>query len=95
MYSRVASAGLVLALFVTAFATWRSRLVSTNYYETHIYGMTVQSHRRYAAVSLLFAVVFALSYMAAWVPVVPLLAVYVLVAIFYFSSFARGFSDES
>jgi hypothetical protein len=85
---------LVLALAVGAFALWRSRLVSTNYYETHVYGMTPQSHRRYAAVSLLFAALFAAAYFVSFIPLVPLLALYVLVAIFYFSSFARGFSDE-
>jgi hypothetical protein len=85
---------LVFSLVVAAFALWRSRSVATNYYETHVYGMTAQTHVRYAAVSLLFAVVFALAFFTAFVPVLPLLAVYTLVAIFYFSSFARGFSDE-
>lgn len=56
--------------------------------------MTPESHRRYAAVSLLFALLFALAHFYPVLPLVPLLAVYVLIAIFYFSSFARGFSDE-
>jgi hypothetical protein len=56
--------------------------------------MTPQSHQRYAAVSLLFAALFIAAYFVPFVPAVALLAVYVLVAIFYFSSFARGFSDE-
>jgi hypothetical protein len=90
----MASAGLAVTVFVAAFALWRSRVASTNYYETHVYGMTAQTHVRYAAVSLLFAGSFALAFFAAFVPVVPLLAVYTLVAVFYFSSFARGFSDE-
>jgi hypothetical protein len=90
----MASAGLVMALTIAAFSFWRSRLASTNYYETHVYGMTAQSHRRYAIVSLVFAVLFALAYAIPLMPVFALLAVYVLVAIFYFSSFARGFSDE-
>jgi hypothetical protein len=90
----MASAGLVLALIVAGFAGWRSRRTSRNYYETHIYGMTPQTHVRYAAVSLLFTALFASAFFASFVPVVPLLAAYTLVAIFYFSSFARGFSDE-
>jgi hypothetical protein len=83
-----------MALAIAAFAFWRSRLVSTNYYEIHVYGMTAQTHRRYALVSLLFAGLFALAFAIPFIPVVAVLAVYVLVAIFYFSSFARGFSDE-
>jgi hypothetical protein len=57
--------------------------------------MTASTHVRYAAVSLLFAALFALALFVAFIPVFALLAVYTLVAIFYFSSFARGFSDES
>jgi uncharacterized membrane protein required for colicin V production len=90
----MASAGLVISVIIAAFAAWRSRVVSSNYYETHVYGMTPSTHRRYAAVSLLFATLFAVALVCAYVPVFPLLAVYALVAIFYFSSFARGFSDE-
>lgn len=88
------SVGLLLALFVVVFAWWRSARVSANYYETQVYGMTPQTHRRYAIVSLVFAAFFAAAFFVSALPVVPLLAVYVLVFVFYFSSFARGFSDE-
>lgn len=87
-------AGLVLALFVALFALWRSVRAGENYYETHVYGMTTATHRRYAAVSLLFVALFCAASFVASLPAVPLLAIYVLIAIFYFSSFARGFSDE-
>lgn len=87
-------AGLVLSLFVAIFAAFKSRRAATNYYAANVYGMTPHSHRVYAAVSAVFAGLFAYSLAAPWVPAVPLLAVFVLIFIFYFSSFARGFSDE-
>lgn len=87
-------AGLILSLFVVVFALFKSRRTATNYYAAHVYGMTAHSHRVYAAVSAVFAGSFAFSLTAEWVPAVPLLAVFVLIFIFYFSSFARGFSDE-
>ena len=89
-----AIAGLVLSLFAAAFAAVRSRRPTANYYETHVYGITSGTHRGYAAVSLVFAIFFAASLALRRLPVVPVLALYVLVFIFYFSSFARGFSDE-
>lgn len=87
-------AGLILSLFVTVFALLKSRRAATNYYASHVYGMTAHSHRVYAAVSAAFAGLFAFSLASGLVPAVPLLAVFVLIFIFYFSSFARGFSDE-
>lgn len=86
--------GLAASVFIVVFALWRSGRPDSDYYASHVYGMTATTHRRYAAISALFAVFFALSLAAAWVPVVPLLGAFTLVFIFYFSSFARGFSDE-
>lgn len=91
---RMTLAGLMLAVIIAVFALWRSTRTGVNYYETHVYGMTAATHRRYAAVSLLFAALFCTALFVTALPAVPLLAVYVLIAIFYFSSFARGFSDE-
>ena len=87
-------AGLVLSLFVAVFAAIKSRRPAANYYAAHVYGMTRQTHAIYAVISAVFAALFAFSLVASWVPAVPLLAVFVLIFIFYFSSFARGFSDE-
>ena len=87
-------AGLLLSLFVAAFALLKSLRPAANYYASNVYGMTRRSHRVYAAVSGVFAAVFAYSLTTAWVPAIPLLAVFALIFIFYFSSFARGFSDE-
>ena len=93
-HGTVTVTGLALALFVAVFALWRSKRTGKNYYETSVYGMTAATHQKYAIVSLLFFALFCAALYVAFIPVVPFLAVYVLIAIFYFSSFARGFSDE-
>jgi hypothetical protein len=89
-----AAIGLALSAFTAIFAFYRAEFVRANYYAAEVYGMTAAIHRRYALTSLGFAAAFCASFVAPVIPTVPLLAVYTLVAIFYFSSFARGFSDE-
>lgn len=86
--------GLILCAILLAIALWKSRRATGSYYEREVYGMTPRTHRAYVSLSLLFAGAFAAAYFTAVIPVVPLLAAYALVFIFYFSSFARGFSDE-
>lgn len=87
-------AGLVLSLAVAAFAWYRSR-VRGGFYDAHVYGMTAAMHRRYALISLAFAVYFACALAWRWeTPVMVGLTLYVLVAIFYATSFLRGFSDD-
>ena len=86
--------GLVLALFTAQFAWRRSLRETVNFYASDVYGLSRSTHRRYALASLLFACAFGAGVLWPPLPTVPLLAVYVLVVIFYFSSFARGFSDE-
>ena len=87
-------AGLALCGIVIAVALMKSRRASGSYYEREVYGMTARTHRAYASLSALFAALFAASFFTGVIPVVPLLGAYALVFIFYFSSFARGFSDE-
>lgn len=87
-------AGLALCCIVFAVAALRSKRGGGSYYEREVYGMTPRTHRAYMTLSLLFAAAFAGSYFASGVPVIPLLGAYALIFIFYFSSFARGFSDE-
>lgn len=86
--------GLVLCVIVIAVALVKSRRTSGSYYESEVYGMTARTHRAYASLSALFAAAFAASLFVSVIPAVPLLAAYALIFIFYFSSFARGFSDE-
>jgi hypothetical protein len=89
-----AACGLVLALFSALFAWFRSTRATTNYYAGDVYGMSRATHRRYAFAAMAFAAVFAAALFVNEIPTVPLLAVFALIAILYFSSFARGFSDE-
>jgi hypothetical protein len=89
-----AGLGLALSVFTLGFALYRARGATRNYYAREVYGMDAAAHRRYAAVSMLFAAAFTAALFVRMIPTVPLLGAYVLIAIFYFSSFARGFSDE-
>ncbi len=86
--------GLAAAAATACFAWFCSTRTASNYYEGEVYGMTAHTHRVYALTSAAFTVLFAAALALASIPTVPLLAVFALVAIFYYSSFARGFSDE-
>lgn len=87
-------AGLVLCAIVMLVATIKSKRGNAGYYEREVYGMTARSHRAYVVLSGAFAAAFIVGYFVSGIPVIPLLGAYALVFIFYFSSFARGFSDE-
>ena len=89
-----ATLGLGLSLIVITVALLRSNNRRANYYERDVYAMTARTHRAYIGVSLLFTALFAAALVTTGLPTVPLLAVYALIAIFYFASFARGFGDE-
>lgn len=89
-----AAAGLALSVCTAIFALWRGVRSTQNYYSAQVYGMTAAVHQRYAACSIAFAGVFLAALFVPKIPTVPLLAVYALIVIFYFSSFARGFSEE-
>lgn len=91
LYSAI---GLALSASVAALAAWRSR-GSGGFYDREVYGMDARAHRRYAALSLIFAVFFAAALaLRAGAAGVAGLALYAIVAVFYLSSFARGFADE-
>jgi uncharacterized membrane protein len=85
--------GIILCVVVTIVALAKSKRAQGSYYEREVYGMTARTHRAYASLSVIFAALFVASLFAP-LPTIPLLAAYALVFIFYFSSFARGFSDE-
>lgn len=86
--------GLALCCIVIVVSLTKSKRVDGSYYASEVYGMTTRTHRAYAGLSALFAALFVAAFFTPLVPAVPLLAAYALVFIFYFSSFARGFSDE-
>ena len=85
--------GLLLAFIAIAIAVVKSKRGIGGYYEREVYGMTRRTHAAYALISAGFAAVFLAAYLVS-LPVVPLLAAYVVIFVFYVSSFARGFSDE-
>jgi len=86
-------AGLVLALGVAAAAWQRSRSAG-GFYDAQVYGMDRATHRRYCAISLGFAAFFALAYaLHLYGAGIAALTLYVLVAVFYATSFLRGAAD--
>jgi hypothetical protein len=87
-------AGLVLAVAIALCAWYRSRMKG-GFYDAQVYGMTAASHRRYAVVSLAFAAYFA-STLGLHLETAGIagLALYALVAVFYATSFLRGFADD-
>ncbi len=86
--------GLILALAVAAAASRCSRSTG-GFYDRETYGMDPSSHRRYAALSLAFAVYFAVTYAGGLGPAgIAGLALYAVIALFYATSFLQGASDE-
>jgi hypothetical protein len=84
--------GVALTCGGGALALWRARR-PRSFYAADVYHMTQRSHRRFAALSAVFAAGFLLS--LRWPALnLPLLAVYTLLLVLYASSFARGFSGE-
>jgi hypothetical protein len=87
-------AGVAVALAVAA-AAWRCSRTPGGFYDREIYGMTPSAHRRYAAVSLAFAIYFAITYARGYATAgIAGLALYALIAVFYAASFLQGASDE-
>lgn len=86
--------GMACALALAAFALLRSRR-NGGFYDTDVYAMTPQSHRRYAVVCALFFVAFSIfALLRAQSASIATFAAFVLVAVFYLTSFLRGFSDD-
>ena len=86
--------GLILALVVATFA-WRSSRAPGGFYDREIYTMDSSSHRRYAFVSLAFALYFAIAYaLHREAAGIAGLTLYAFIAVFYATSFLRGASDE-
>ncbi|HTA39895.1 MAG TPA: hypothetical protein VK760_12505 [Candidatus Acidoferrales bacterium] len=86
--------GVAVALFTTVLA-WRQSHAPGGFYAESVYGMRPEHHRRYAAVSLAFAVASAIAFAfhATFAGLV-ILGVYAVIAILYYSSFVRGASDH-
>ena len=88
-------AGALASLLLAAVAYQRSRAPG-GFYDRDVYGMTPVAHRRYAVLGAAFALAY-LS-LAGWAPqsaaTIWLSAAFVLVAVFYLTSFLRGASGD-
>jgi hypothetical protein len=86
--------GLILAASVAAIA-WKSSHAPGGFYDREVYAMDSAAHRRYALVSVAFALYFLIAYVlrreAAGMAG---LTLYALIAVLYATSFLRGASDE-
>jgi len=87
-------AGLTISLGVAAVAWLRGRSPG-GYYDRESYGLDGAGHRRYAAISLLFAAFFAIAYARGLQSAgIAGLALYASIAVFYGASFLRGATDR-
>ena len=85
--------GFSLAIAIAGIAFLRSR-ARGGYYDAEVYGMVASTHRRYAAVSLAFALFFAIAFALRAEPAGFIgLAIYVAIALLYLTSFLRGYAD--
>ena len=86
--------GLALALFIAGIAFLRSR-TRGGYYDAELYGMLPSTHRRYATISLAFALFFAVAWVFhAQTAGLIALAIYAVIALLYLTSFLRGYADN-
>jgi hypothetical protein len=85
--------GAVLSIAAALFALRQARKPAS-FYASDVYHMTARSHRNFIILSLGFAAGFAWTWRFAQAAAIPMLAVYTLLLLLYFSSFARGFSGE-
>jgi hypothetical protein len=87
-------AGFALALAITAVA-WRRSRGEGGYFDREVYGMRRATHLRYAAVSLAFAIFFAITIaLRLEAAGIALLALYAVIAVFYAASFLQGAADS-
>jgi hypothetical protein len=88
-------AGAIASLLLAAAAYLRSRGPG-GFYDAQVYGMTPRTHRAYAAVALAFSLGFFAT--GRWWPssgaTIWLGAAFVLVAVFYLSSYLRGAYED-
>lgn len=90
----LAAAGLLICAGTAASAGWRAVRGSRNVYANEVYGMTPGTHARYAAAGTMAGCVCAAAWLRPEVPETAAFALAVLLSVFYFTSFLRGFSDE-
>jgi hypothetical protein len=87
-----AGVGLVLSVLLLVVAL-RNAAAGANEYAREVYYMTKRTHLGFGLAGAAGIVLFTLAYFTRLASV-PLLAVFALLSILYFSSFARGFSED-
>ncbi|HLX25693.1 MAG TPA: hypothetical protein VKR05_01765 [Candidatus Cybelea sp.] len=88
------AAGIVVASIV-AIAAWRCSRSPGGFYDREVYGMSEPAHRRYAAISLAFAVYFGMTCaLRLDTAGIAGLALYAVIAVLYAASFLQGAPDE-
>jgi hypothetical protein len=86
--------GLALALAVAA-AAWRRSRSTGGFYDREVYAMMPSAHRRYAFVSLAFAVYFGVAYaLRSSTAGLAGLTLYAVIAVIYATSFLQGAPDR-
>jgi hypothetical protein len=89
------SAAGIVAACIVAVVAWQCSRSPGGFYDREAYGMTRGTHRRYGAVSLAFALYFAITYALHLDGAgIAGLALYALLAVFYAASFLQGAPDE-
>jgi hypothetical protein len=89
------SAAGVVAASIVAVVAWRCSRSPGGFYDRDVYGMSATIHRRYALVSLAFALYFTIACMLRLDTAgIAGLALYALIAVFYAASFLQGAHDE-
>jgi hypothetical protein len=85
---------LALALAIAA-AAWRGSRSKGGFYDSEVYAMTPRVHRRYALLSLAFAIYFV-GTLALHKPSAGIagLVLYALIAVLYATSFLQGAPDQ-
>ncbi len=93
MSAAIVGAVLALLLAAVAYLCTGSR---GGFYDAEVYGMTARTHRAYALASLVFAAAFLA--VSRWFSHGPatiwLFAAFVLVAVFYLSSYLHGAHED-
>jgi hypothetical protein len=85
---------LAAALLVGA-AAWRRSRSHGGFYDSETYAMKPVAHKRYALMSLAFALFFAAAYAFRLESEgIAALALYALIAVFYATSFLQGAPDD-
>jgi len=86
--------GCILSIALAGAAWLRSRSPG-GYYDRSVYGMTHAIHRRYAIAALGLAALFAgIAVSKSGAILMPAFAAFALLAVFYGTSFLRGFTDD-